>query len=64
MRFTFVDINGAQSTRLSFDGKTCASCKRLLPLTDFYRRGTGHHSYCKLCHRDRTMELRARAVRP
>lgn len=39
--------------------KRCTLCTRLLPLTDFYRRGTGHHSYCKLCHRDRTMELRA-----
>jgi hypothetical protein len=39
--------------------KRCRLCERLLKLSEFYRRGAGHHSYCKLCHRDRTMELRA-----
>lgn len=59
LRFLFIDINGNRSTQASFDGKTCASCQTLKPLTAFYRRGNGHHSYCKLCHRDRTLELRA-----
>lgn len=39
--------------------KLCVLCRRWLPLSDFYRRGNGHHSYCKLCHGDRTRELRA-----
>jgi hypothetical protein len=39
--------------------KRCRLCERTLPLARFYRRGNGHHSYCKLCHRDRTLELRA-----
>lgn len=59
LRFLFIDSDGVQTTRLQFDGKTCASCQRLLPLKEFYRRGAGHHSYCKPCHRDRTLELRA-----
>ena len=39
--------------------KHCTLCERLLPLTDFYRKGAGRHSYCKLCHRDRCAELLA-----
>ena len=59
LRVLFVDSNGEQATRVSFAGKTCASCQRLQPFANFYRRGAGYHSYCKLCHRDRTLELRA-----
>lgn len=39
--------------------KKCASCENTLPLSHFYKRGAGQHSYCQLCHRDRTLELRA-----
>lgn len=39
--------------------KPCASCRQTLPLSQFHRKGSGWHSYCKLCHRDRTLELRA-----
>lgn len=39
--------------------KRCALCTRILPLDQFYRCGARRHSYCKLCHRDRTLELRA-----
>lgn len=59
VRFLFLDVNGARSTSASFEGKTCTRCERLLPLSSFYRKGNGHHSYCKVCHKDRTLELRA-----
>jgi hypothetical protein len=39
--------------------RRCALCRRWLLLSAFYRKGAGHHSYCKLCHWDRTRELRA-----
>ncbi len=42
--------------------KRCRLCTRLLAPTEFYRRGKYLHSYCKPCHRDRTMELRAMAA--
>ena len=38
--------------------KNCKLCSRKLPVSEFYRRGKYHHSYCKPCHRDRTNELR------
>lgn len=39
--------------------KHCTLCSRYLHLSNFYRKGAGHHSYCKLCHYDRVRELRA-----
>lgn len=39
--------------------KRCRLCERLLAASEFYKRGKYLHSYCKLCHRDRTLELRA-----
>lgn len=51
-----------RQVRREYAAKHCTLCRRYLPITDFYRSGARHHSYCKLCHWDRTRELRAMKV--
>ena len=36
--------------------RTCKGCKKVLPVTDFYKRsgGGGYQSYCKPCYNGRT----------
>lgn len=39
--------------------KVCAKCLRLKAVERFYRRGNGHHSYCKDCCRAVSRLIRA-----
>ncbi len=64
VRAPSADHSGAEIRHADFSfkvaSKHCTLCRRYLPFTDFYRQGlTGRHAYCKLCHWDRTRELRA-----
>ena len=45
--------------------KRCCRCTEFFPMDDefFYRRGSGFHSYCKACVKERCNELRSGAVR-
>lgn len=38
--------------------KTCSSCQKELPISDFHRRGTRHQNICKTCRKERSLITR------
>ena len=41
--------------------KPCRQCTEVFPLTDFYKKGDSHHSFCKPCYNKRVVERRRAA---
>lgn len=37
--------------------KTCTTCKTEKPVSEFYARGSGFYSYCKVCKRSQRRSL-------
>lgn len=48
------------------ENKTCTDCEETKLLTEYYKKGNTHHTYCKSCLNKRTIErqrkLKERAV--